>query len=108
MAAEQICSWLRQAGSPANVPIFTVDAGYDAVQFSLALAHLPVCLLVRLRASRYFSAGPATQPQTGRPRRHGAKFVCDDPATWPTPTKTWSVADPDYGRITVRAWSGVH
>jgi DDE superfamily endonuclease len=85
VAAEQIRSWLGQA-PPANrasapLPIFSFDAGYDAVQLSLALADAPVCLLVRLRSGRCFYADPTSQLAIGRPRRHGAKFVCDDPAT---------------------------
>jgi hypothetical protein len=59
VAAEQICSWLGQVGSlapGARTPLFTFDAGYDAVQLSWALAQLPVCLLVRLRAGRCFYA----------------------------------------------------
>src|SRR5262249_244068 len=54
VAAEQICSWLHQAPPTATLPIFTFDAGYDPVQLSLALADVPVCLLVRLRAGRCF------------------------------------------------------
>ncbi len=108
VAAEQIRSWLGQAGLPANVPIFTFDAGYDAVQLSLALADLPVDLLVRLRAGRCFYADPTAQPHTGRPRRHGVKFVCADPTTWPTPTAAWTVSDPAYGQICLQAWSGLH
>jgi DDE superfamily endonuclease/Transposase DDE domain len=108
VAAEQIRSWLEQVGAPTGAPIFTFDAGYDAVQLSLALVNLPVCLLVRLRAGRCFYADPIAQPQTGRPRRHGAKFVCDNPATWPTPTATWTVTDPEYGHICLHAWGGLH
>lgn len=111
VAAEQIHSWLRQApptAPEAAVPIFSFDAGYDSLQLSLALADKPVGLLVRLRAGRCFYADPTTQPETGRPRRHGAKFVCDDPATWPTPTAMWSTSDPRYGSICVQAWSGLH
>jgi hypothetical protein len=110
VAAEQIRSWLRQA-SPAAThtpPIVSFDAGYDSVQLSLALADLPVCLLVRLRAGRCFYADPTTQPKTGRPRRHGAKFVCDDPATWPAPIDQWSSDDPGYGHVPLQAWSGLH
>lgn len=76
VAAEQIRSWLRQAPRTARDaagPIFSFDAGYDAVQLSLALADEPVGLLVRLRAGRCFYADPTTQPTTGRPRRHGAR-----------------------------------
>jgi hypothetical protein len=108
VAAEQIRSWFEQAGPLARVPIFTFDAGYDAVQLSLALANLPVCLLVRLRAGRCFYADPTTQPPTGRPRRHGVQFVCDDPATWPATTVTWTVTDAAYGQICLQAWSGLH
>jgi hypothetical protein len=108
VAAEQIRSWLEQMDPPASAPIFPFDAGYDAVQLSLALADLPVGLLVRLRAGRCFYADPTAQPHTGRPRRHGTKFVGDDPATWATPTDMWMVTDPDYGQIGLQAWSGLH
>jgi DDE superfamily endonuclease len=108
VAAEQIRSWLEQMDPPASTPIFTFDAGYDAVQLSLALADLPVCLLVRLRAGRCFYADPTAQPPTGRPRRHGAKFVCDEPATWPAPSDQWTMSDSQYGSICLQAWSGLH
>lgn len=111
MAAEQIRSWLRQAPSApagAPLPIFSFDAGYDSVQLSLALADEPICLLVRLRAGRCFYADPTHQPATGRPRRHGAKFVCKDPATWPEPTDQWSTEDAEYGHVQLQAWSGLH
>jgi hypothetical protein len=108
VAAEQIRSWLEQMDPLARAPIFTFDAGYDAVQLSLALADLPVGLPVRLRAGRCFYADPDYQPPTGRPRRHGRKFVCDDPATWPAPSDRWARTDPQYGSICVQAWSGLH
>ena len=47
-------------------------------------------------------------PPTGRPRRHGAKFVCNDSATWPEPTDLWSAEDPEYGHVELQAWSGLH
>ena len=114
VAAEQIRSWLRQqrqappTAPDAAVPIFSFDAGYDSVQLSLALADEPVGLLVRLRAGRCFYADPTTQPLTGRPRRHGAKFVCADPATWPEPTDQWSCDDARYGPVCLRAWRRLH
>jgi hypothetical protein len=108
VAAEQIRSWLGQAGPLASVPIFTFDAGYDAVQLSLAVEKLSVGLLVRLRAGRCFYADPTTQSATGRPRRHGSKVVCDDPATWLAPSDQWTMTDPQYGSIDVWAWSGLH
>jgi DDE superfamily endonuclease len=111
VAAEQIRSWLEQAGPPAGAAtgsIYTFDAGYDTVQLSLAVKDLPICLLVRLRAGRCFSADPTTQPHTGRPRRHGVKFAGDDPTTWPAPPMTWSMLDPHYGHVSLQAWSGLH
>jgi hypothetical protein len=112
VAAEQIHSWLRQAPpavpASAPLPIFSFAAGYDAVQLSLALAREPICLLVRVRAGRCFYADPTTQPKPGRPRRHGAKFVCDDATTWPEPTAAWSTDDPQYGHVQLQAWSGLH
>jgi DDE superfamily endonuclease len=112
VAADQIRSWRRQAPPDAAVapppPIFSFDAGYDSVQLRLALADEPVGLLVRLRSGRCFDADPSRQLPTGRPRRHGAKFVCADPATWPEPTDQWSTADPQYGHVQLQAWSGLH
>ena len=109
VAAEQIRSWLRQAPpADAPAPIFSFDAGYDSVQLSLALADEPICLLVRLRSGRCFYADPTSQFPTGRPRRHGAKFVCDDPTTWPEPTDQWSTEDAEYGHVQLQAWSGLH
>jgi hypothetical protein len=96
VAAEQIRSWVRQAPSvppDAPPPTFSFDAGYDSIQLSLALADEPICRLVRLRSGRCFYADPTRQRPTGRPRRHGAKFVCDDPTTWPEPTDQWSTDD---------------
>ena len=108
VAAEQIRSWLSQAFPAPPLPIFTFDAGYDHVHLSRALGDLPVCLLIRLRAGRCFYADPTSQLPTGRPRRHGAKFVCDDPTTWPAPSAAWTNTDLRHGRVCVQAWAGLH
>jgi hypothetical protein len=42
------------------------------------------------------------------PSRHGAKFNCADPTTWPTPTATLVTTDDQYGTVTVAAWAGLH
>jgi hypothetical protein len=109
VAAEQVRSLLRQR-SHAKLPIISFDAGYDPVQLGVALAdrHDALCLLVRLRSGRCFYADPPVGPTGGRPRRHGAKFVCDDPDTWPVPSAAWRETDPRYGVVQLRAWHGLH
>jgi hypothetical protein len=110
-AAAQIHALLKRLPTSGAVPLFVFDAGYDSAQLSLDLAEARVAVLVRLRADRCFYADPppaARSPKGGRPRRHGAKFNCADPATWPTPTATLSTTDDQYGSVTVAAWSGLH
>jgi hypothetical protein len=67
-------------------------------------------VLVRLRSDRCFYADPPAPPpgKTGRPRRHGAKFNCADPATWPAPTASLVCHDDQYGTVTVACWAGLH
>ena len=108
VAAEQIRSFLRQRAHCGTPPIFTFDSGYDPVQLGVALEGEDVSLLVRLRSGRCFYADPGEQPATGRRRRHGAKFVCDDPTTWPEPADQWTTTDKRYGSVHVQAWSGLH
>ena len=92
-------------------PLFVFDAGYDSAQLTQALAETPVAILVRLRADRCFYADPppaTPSPKGGRPRKHGAKFACKDPATWPAPTAEHVIEDEQYGTVRVRAWAGLH
>ena len=110
-AAAQILALLARLPASQAVPLFVFDAGYDSAQLTLDLAHAPAAVLVRLRADRCFYADPppaARSPRGGRPRRHGAKFNCADPATWPAPTATLTCQDDQYGTVTVKAWSGLH
>src|SRR5215469_14942426 len=108
VAAEQIHSLLRQRGAGQPRPIFTFDSGYDPGQLGMALAGLDVSALVRLRSGRCFYADPPPGPTGGRPRRHGSKFACDDPTTWPKPTQEWSTTDAEYGQVRLQCWSGLH
>jgi hypothetical protein len=80
-------------------------------QQPFSAAKTPVAILVRLRADRCFYADPPAampSPKGGRPRKHGAKFACKDPGTWPTPTAEHRVEDDQYGTVRVRAWPGLH
>ena len=108
VAAEQIKAVLPHLPGDDPLPWFLFDAGYDPVQLTQALGDTPAAILIRLRSGRCFYADPTTQPRTGRPRRHGHKFVCDAPATWPTPADELTVEDAQYGTVRVRAWTGLH
>jgi hypothetical protein len=43
-----------------------------------------------------------------RSRRHGHKFVCADPTTWPEPDQEYLTQDNQYGQVHVRAWYNLH
>jgi hypothetical protein len=112
LAVEQLKTLVaaRPAARRGEVPLVLFDAGYDASGFTSALAGAPVSLLIRLRSNRHFWLAPVrtTAHPRGRPKRHGAKFVCNDPATWPAPTTELHVADDVYGQVGVQAWGGLH
>src|ERR687897_1170223 len=109
-AAAQVRALLGRLGDGGPVPLAVFDAGYASAQLTLDLAEERVAVLVRLRADRCFYADPLPPPpgKTGRPRRHGAKFNCADPTTWPAPTATLVCQDDQYGTVTVAAWAGLH
>jgi hypothetical protein len=110
-AALQVRALLGRLPAGGPLPWFVFDAGYDSAQLTLDLADVPAAVLVRLRADRCFYADPppaARSPRGGRPRRHGAKFNCADPATWSAPTATLVCEDDQYGTVSVQAWGGLH
>jgi len=111
VAVDQITELLGRLAPGGAPPLVVFDAGYDSVQLTQSLAPLPVAVLVRLRAGRCFYADPppaVSAPRGGRPRQHGAKFTCADPATWPSPSAEHLAADKQYGSVRVRAWAGLH
>jgi hypothetical protein len=111
VAVDQITELLGRLAPGGAPPLVVFDAGYDAVQLTQSLAPLPVAVLVRLRAGRCLYADPppaVSAPRGGRPRQHGAKFTCADPATWPSPSAEHLAADKQYGSVRVRAWAGRH
>lgn len=101
-------------------PLFVFDAGYDPVQLSEELVAANIAcaaaILVRLRSGRCFYADPPSPTvcgtgvgtDGGRPRRHGRKFECHDPATWSPACAEHYCEDPQYGAVRVRAWCGLH
>lgn len=100
----------RLGAEPGPAPLFVFDAGYDPIALSAGLGPVPAAVLVRIRADRIFYADPAARaaPRVGRPRRHGQRFACADPASWPVPDASLSLCDPRYGAVQVRAWHALH
>jgi hypothetical protein len=111
VAAAQIRDLLGRPRVDAPAPLCVFDAGYDPEALARALGELDaerVAVLVRLRSGRCFYAEPERQPRTGRPRRHGRKFACEDATTWWAATAEHVEHHAQYGRVRVRAWAGVH
>jgi len=94
----------RPAGVPR--PVVTLDSGYDPI--ALTRAQLTADLLVRLARHRVFFRPPPARVGRGRPRRHGAPFHFKDAASWGPPDQQAQRDDPDYGRVTVAVWGGLH
>src|SRR3954452_16181695 len=91
VAAAQIRALRERQPADSPVPLCVFDAGYDPETLARELGDLDgerVAVLVRLRSGRCFYADPppADGRAVGRPRRHGAKFACLDPATWWAPS----------------------
>jgi hypothetical protein len=110
ITAAQIRALTGRLGPIEAVPLFVFDAGYDPIALTVDLADLPVAVLVRIRGDRVFYTDPAARApgQLGRPRRHGARLLCAESATWPAPKQTLKVDDEQYGRVQVAAWAGLH
>jgi len=110
ITAAQVRDLLTRLGHSAATPTFVFDAGYDAIALTHELADVPANLVLRIRDDRVFYAEPPEhQPgQPGRPRRHGQRFKCSDPRTWPEPDQHLSSTDVRYGTVTVSAWHGLH
>jgi hypothetical protein len=111
MAVAQLAGLVSRSPADGAIPLFVFDAGDDSAQLTQGLREVPVAVLVRLRADRCLYADPppaAPPPKGGRPRKHGAKFACKAPATWPAPTAEHVADDEQYGTVRVRAWAGLH
>jgi hypothetical protein len=108
VAVAQITALVERLPDEEMVPRFVFDAGDDPLPLALALGETRAAILVRLRRGRCFSGDPMPSPGVGRPRRHGHKFDCNEPATWPAPSDERTEQDPQYGAVRVRAWTGLH
>jgi hypothetical protein len=110
VAVEQIRQVLPRLGPLSVAALFAFDGGYDPVQLSVELAGTGAQIVVRVRNDRKYFARPAprTPGQLGARRRHGARFTCADPATWPEADKRLCLDDAAYGRVEVSAWHQLH
>jgi hypothetical protein len=92
------------------VPMFVFDAGYDPIALTHDLAGTRAQIVVRIRSDRVFYPEPQPPPPgtRGRPRRHGARFGCAQPDTWPEPDAQLSAKDSRYGTVSVTAWANLH
>ena len=110
VTAEQVRGLVGRLQRRPEAPLFVFDAGYDPVRLQRGLEGCRAQILVRLHSGRTFYAEPEIPPKkpVGRPFRHGRRFACKDPRTWPTPTAEHEEGTGDYGAVRVRAWSGLH
>ncbi len=101
---------LRRADPAGPAPVFVFDAGYDPAALTHELTNVAATVVVRIRQDRVFYPDPPPpQPGTpGRPRRHGDRFGCADPATWPAPDAELHDQDLRYGTVHVQAWHNLH
>jgi hypothetical protein len=107
--AGQVRDLLGRLGPAAQVPLFAFDGGYDPIALTEELAGENAQLLVRVKGDRVFYADPPARAcGKGRPRRHGARFDCKNPATWGPPAAQLAARDSAYGTVTVAAWAGLH
>jgi hypothetical protein len=106
----QIRELVGRLGSSGPVPLFVFDAGYDPIALTHELRDDRAAVLVRIKGDRVFYADPPQRQagSTGRPRRHGKRFDCKQASSWPAADQQLISTDPQYGRITVQAWSGLH
>jgi hypothetical protein len=110
---DQIRRLVALLPTDSDVPMFVFDAGYDPIAIGYELAATRTQVLCRIRDDRVFHGEPAPRPNRpagtgGRPPRHGPRFKCSDPSTWPKPADRLVTTDPRYGTVTVTAWSGLH
>jgi hypothetical protein len=110
VATEQVKALVRRLPESDPAPLFVFDAGYDPVRLQRGMEGCGVQILVRLHSGRTFYADPkrSLERPVGRPNRHGKKFACKDPDTWPEPSFEHRCHTDGYGSVRVRAWSGLH
>lgn len=112
VAAGQIRALLPRLSDELQQPLFVLDAGYNPAQLTNELADTPAQIAVRIRNDRVFftraQPRPTSTGRPGRPARHGTRFHCAHPASWPTPDDTTTTDTTVYGHMDIRAWHHLH
>ena len=106
LAIRQVRAVLATYPSTASRPLVVLDSHYDLAE--LVAANLPVDWLARLASHRVFFRPPPAYAGLGRPRRHGPVFRLKDPTSHGEPDLRQTARDPDYGPVTIDAWTGLH
>ena len=96
-----------------EVPLFVLDAGYGPIGIDYDLADERCEVVCRVRDDRVFYDEAPPLPNRpaetgGRPPRHGKRWKCSDPESWPEPSANLVACDARYGTISVTAWRGMH
>ncbi len=106
----QVADLVARLPDVGPLPLFVFDAGYDPIALGAGLADTRAAVLVRIRSDRLFYADPvpASPGTVGRPRRHGHRLACADPAGRRAPDAALTTHDPRYGAVEVQAWHGLH
>jgi len=113
VTVEQIRGLVGLLPTDGEVPMFVLDAGYDPIALTHALADTRAQLLCRIRDDRVFYTRPRPRSKrhaktAGRPARHGQRMKCSERAGWPKPTARLVAEDRRYGTVKVTAWAGLH
>ncbi|MFP5489629.1 MAG: transposase, partial [Acidimicrobiia bacterium] len=107
---DQVRRLVERLDDTSEAPLFVFDAGYDPIALGYELADTACEVLCRIRDDRVFHTDPPprTSSTMGRPSRHGTRFKCSDPQSWPEPAATLIDNDSRYGTVTVNAWHDLH
>lgn len=118
VAAAQVAALegrLRKAGRCGRpgqpVPMAVFDAGYAPPALAWALRDVRVQVLVRLRDEKrrvFWGPPPPRTGRAGRPSAKGRRFKLEEWRDWPPPDQELAVQSAKYGKVTVRAWHGLH
>lgn len=119
VAAGQVSGLVSRLGAAGRcglpgqpVPVAVFDGGYSPAAVTWALKDVRVQVLVRLRDAgrRVFRAVPPPRAPGagGAPRRHGQRRRLSQWQGWPPPAREETRDTSRYGRVTVRAWHGLH